>query len=83
MPKLPLSEDATSQKEKKELMQDLHSREIWNTAQVSQLLDDTYPTVRSIINATDNSITTMTAEWPVLFMRLECSIISSDWLEFH
>ena len=32
-PNLPPSEDTNSQKEKKELLQDLYSREIWDTAQ--------------------------------------------------
>ena len=64
-PALPSSETSASQMSKKELMIEWHSKEEWDIPEITQLLNDTYPTIRSVINC-GSSITVITAEWPFL-----------------
>ncbi|XP_033624085.1 uncharacterized protein LOC117287543 [Asterias rubens] len=64
-PALPRSEE--SQEEKKKSLQEMHTREVWKLDTLTELLAETYPTVRHVINGGLQSILSIKEDWPFLF----------------
>ncbi|XP_033095984.1 uncharacterized protein LOC117100416 [Anneissia japonica] len=69
-PELPEEEDESTQDLKKEALKDIYSSRVWNLDDLKGYLDETYPTVRLLINEGSQSITTLKKEWPFLFEKV-------------
>ncbi len=63
-PEIP---NAESQDEKRRGLQEMHTREVWKLDTVTEILTDTYPTVRHVINGGTQSVLSIKEDWPFLF----------------
>ncbi|XP_033108557.1 uncharacterized protein LOC117110080 [Anneissia japonica] len=65
-PELPEGEDASTQNAKMEEMKEMHLHKDWEVSAVNKLLEETYPTLRSIING-NHPLMDIKEDWPFLF----------------